>query len=282
MTTTGPTKSFRHFGPRDAPVYSFSVADPAASSSGGVVYTSMPNETLSSAGQFAVSVYAYVGIAFLIAIFLFALGYAIFRVRRDRGKRNYDLDNPFYDPNENARYVSGKARLKNSELGKINFALADEIRKKQAKDAKAGRKSTLDLPVLEPPRILKRSGSSHGTISNPTKRVSWASSASTARNSQRPLSEPRPPAPPKENATDFKSPTRPLSVSISTLPRVQDSHVRVNVSHMSDPRTLRSQELVGNTTPQLCQSWATPDKAGDGAGMRNFLGSSGQASSSYR
>jgi hypothetical protein len=33
------------------------------------------------------------------------LGYAIFRVRRDRGKRNYDLDNPFYDSNEDARYV---------------------------------------------------------------------------------------------------------------------------------------------------------------------------------
>ena len=104
MTTVGPTKSFQHLA-HDAPVYSFSVADPAASSSGGVIYTSMPNETLSSAGQFTISVYAYAGIAFLVATFLFAIGYALFRIRQDRGKRNYDLDNPFYDPNENTRYV---------------------------------------------------------------------------------------------------------------------------------------------------------------------------------
>jgi len=65
----------------------------------------MPNETLSTAGKFAISVYAYVGIAFLIATFLFAIGYALFRIRQDRGKRNYDLDNPFYDSNEETRYV---------------------------------------------------------------------------------------------------------------------------------------------------------------------------------
>jgi hypothetical protein len=72
----------------------------------------MPHETLSSTGQFAVSVYAYVGIAFLIAILLFAFGYALFRVRQDKGKRNYDLDNPFYDPNENTRYVGPSLRLR--------------------------------------------------------------------------------------------------------------------------------------------------------------------------
>ena len=104
MTTIGPTKSSKYLA-RDAPVYSFSIADPAASSSGGVIYTSMPNETLSTAGKFAISVYAYVGIAFLIATFLFAIGYALFRIRQDRGKRNYDLDNPFYDSNEETRYV---------------------------------------------------------------------------------------------------------------------------------------------------------------------------------
>ncbi|KAJ3570158.1 hypothetical protein NP233_g4590 [Leucocoprinus birnbaumii] len=260
------------------PVYSFSVADPAASSSGGVIYTSMPHETLSSAGQFAVSVYAYVGIAFLAATFLFALGYAAFRIRRDRGKRNYDLDNPFYDTNEENRYVSGMARLKNSELGKINFSLANEIRKKQAKEAKAGRKSTLDLPVLEPPQTLKRSGSNHGNISNPTKRVSWASSTSTARDSQRPSSGPNPAASPEVPISGPKSSITPSNVSISPLPRAQDSHTRVNVSHMSDPRALRSKELVGNTTPDLCQNWATPDKAGYGEGMKNFLGAAGQES----
>ncbi|KAF9449566.1 hypothetical protein P691DRAFT_548094 [Macrolepiota fuliginosa MF-IS2] len=108
MTTIGPTKSFVR---RDAPVYSFSVADPAASTSGGASYTSMPNETLSPGGQFAVSVYAYVGIAFLIATFLFAVGYALYKIRRDRGKRNYDLDNPFYDSNQDTRYVSDCASL---------------------------------------------------------------------------------------------------------------------------------------------------------------------------
>ncbi|KAF5364383.1 hypothetical protein D9756_000894 [Leucocoprinus leucothites] len=275
MTTTGPTRSFQQFA-RDAPVYSFSVADPAASSSGGVIYTSMANETLPPVGQLVISVYAYVGIAFLIATFLFALGYAAFRIRRDRGKRNYELDNPFYDTNEDTRYISGNARLKKSELGKINFSLANEIRKKQAKEAKAGRKSTLDLPVLEPPQTVKRSGSNHGNISNPTKRVSWASSASTARNSQRPFSEPKPSTLPEESTVGSDTPARPSSVSISPLPRAQDSHTRVNVSHMSDPRALRSRELVGNTTPGLCQSWAKPDKAGNG--MNNFLGAAGEES----
>lgn len=121
MTAIGPTKSFPN-ARRDAPAYSFSVADPAASTSGGVVYTSMPNETLSSKGQFALSVYAYVGIAFLIATFLFAIGYAFYKVRRDRGKRNYDLDNPFYDPNQDTRYVgpfneAALPQLQLSELG---------------------------------------------------------------------------------------------------------------------------------------------------------------------
>jgi hypothetical protein len=158
----------------------------------------------------------------------------------------------------------------------MNFSLANEIRKKQAKEAKASRKSTLDLPILAPPQILKRSGSSQCTISNPTKRVSWASSASTAHDSQRPASEPRPSAFSEEGPADVNAAARPSSVSISPVPRVQDSHSRINVSRVSDPRALRSKELIGNTTPELCQSWAMPDKAGDGNGMSNFLGTTGQ------
>jgi len=159
--------------------------------------------------------------------------------------------------------------LKNSKLGKINFSLANEIRKKQAKEAKAGRKSTLDLPVLEPPHILKRSGSSHGTLSNPTKRASWTSSAPTARDSQRPASDLRPPALPEEDVGDLNISKR--ASHVLPLPRAQDSHTRVDVSHMSDPRAPRSKELIGNTTPDLCQDWARPDKAGNGEGLNNFL-----------
>lgn len=104
MSTFEPTRTI--LAPRrDAPVNSFSIANPGASTSGGVVYTSMPHETLSSRGKFAVSVYAYVGIAFLIATFLFALGYAFFKVRRDRGKRNYDLDSGLDDADHHTRYV---------------------------------------------------------------------------------------------------------------------------------------------------------------------------------
>jgi hypothetical protein len=104
MSTIQPTRTFLA-ARADAPVNSFSVADPAASTSRGVVYTSMPHETLSSAGRFAISVYAYVGIAFLIATFLFALGYALFKIRRDRGKRNYDLDSGLDDADQDTRYV---------------------------------------------------------------------------------------------------------------------------------------------------------------------------------
>lgn len=163
--------------------------------------------------------------------------------------------------------------MKNSKLGKINFSLANEIRKKQVKEAKAGRKSTLDLPVLEPPHILKRSGSSHGTLSNPTKRVSWTSSAPTARDSQRPASDPRPPTLPEEATGDLGL---ARASHVLPLPRAQDSHARVDVSHMSDPRAPRSKELIGNTTPGLCQNWARPDRAGNGEGLNNFLDTTAQ------
>jgi hypothetical protein len=33
------------------------------------------------------------------------LGYALFKVRRDRGKRNYDLDSHLYDADQDTRYV---------------------------------------------------------------------------------------------------------------------------------------------------------------------------------
>ena len=166
--------------------------------------------------------------------------------------------------------------MKNSKLGRINFSLANEIRKKQAKEAKAGRRSTLDLPVLEPPHILKRSGSRHGTISSSTKRVSWTSSAPTARDSHRSAGDSRSSALPGETAGDLNIPARASHVSVSPLPRAQDSHTRVDVSHMSDPRAPRSRELIGNTTPGLCQNWARPDKAGNGEEMNSFLDATAQ------
>ncbi|KAF7776428.1 hypothetical protein Agabi119p4_4821 [Agaricus bisporus var. burnettii] len=268
MSTFEPTRTI--LAPRrDAPVNSFSIANPGASTSGGVIYTSMPHETLSSRGKFAVSVYAYVGIAFLIATFLFALGYAFFKVRRDRGKRNYDLDSGLDDADHHTRYVSKSARLKCTQLGKLNMELAHDVKKKQAKASKAGRQSTLEVPSLEPSHTLKRSGSAH-TLSNPVKRVSWASSTSTVRDSKdlRPGSSVKPIHTPENGAADSYS---QKVAPISPLPRVQDSRARVNVSHLSDPRALQRQELVGTASPDICQDWSTPDRAGEGDGMQQFL-----------
>ncbi len=154
--------------------------------------------------------------------------------------------------------------MKNSKLGRINFSLANEIRKKQAKEAKAGRRSTLDLPVLEPPHILKRSGSRHGTISNSTKRVSWTSSAPTARDSHRSAGDSRSSALPGETAGFLNIPAHASHVSVSPLPRAQDSHTRVDVSHMSNPRAPRSRELIGNIHLVYVRIGLGPIKLGTG------------------
>jgi hypothetical protein len=150
--------------------------------------------------------------------------------------------------------------------------LAHDVKKKQAKDVKAGRQSTLEVPSLEQSHTLKRSGSAHA-LSNPVKRVSWASSISTARDSKQLRPESLDNTPETSTANTYS----PKAAPISALPRVQDSRARVNISHLSDPRALQRQELVGTASPEICQDWSMPDKAGEGDGMQKFLAPSGPA-----
>ncbi|KAF8164902.1 hypothetical protein B0H34DRAFT_670881 [Crassisporium funariophilum] len=241
---------------------------------------------LSPTALLAVKIYAFGGLAFLICVVLFSLGFWIWTVIIKREFANSPPDIELYPEKmrekEKARQIRLKAkkeekRKERERKAKEKFSPPPIRLDQKKKDRRASVASTSktitpsNSPMASSSLSVSKPRRSSLSVSPGTqkkdKRVSWASSAATldvnGNEGEKPIKKGSTTSLPIDSPFKYDSSTpRRMSVgdvqSPTPIPRARKSVPRKDASIAS--RAPRGRQMIAATTPSVCESWSKPNE----------------------
>ncbi|PPQ81079.1 hypothetical protein CVT25_014542 [Psilocybe cyanescens] len=232
----------------------------------------------SPTGLFAVKLYVFGGLAFMIGVVLTAIGFWIWTVII---KGEYADSPPWLDLHPERMREKEKARiarLKQQKAEKLEAKKRKQeekftpppVRYQQRKD---GRNRACSLPVK--PALRKSSGSSFKTLqprksslsASPSKgkRVSWASSTATldvnGHASEKPIEEKSTGTPQRCRSTMQSQTSLPLLPPLPSLYEIISPvpKAHTSMSPSAELRARRGRQMIALTTPEIAARWAMPN-----------------------